>query len=434
MSINPQRLADARRRVGGLRAALQSRGHVIVGYPPSLIAEDLKLLGMSSLADVASRAGENQSVTRHDPPPATSNRNDQMNMQVVPRRAPASNIMRPAGKFASWPDFVRAVAKSSGPGGYRDPRLLAAGATSVTSANVGVDGGFAIPPEYLIEIHEAVRAEQNLLELCDQYFTETNTIEIPIDETTPWGNNGVQANWITEGQPITQSAVYLRNATMRLSKLEVLVPVTEEVASDALGLAVYLRRRAPAAIQNGINLALVQGSGAGTPLGVLNSSALVVVDAEGSQTAGTVIAANATKMFGRLPASSFATAVWLVHPDALPQLPAMNAAGANLFAWAPGMPYGAVGMLIGIPVIPHQCCSPLGAPGDLFLADFSQYFTALKIGGMRQEVSIHLWFDHDIHAFKFVLRVLGQPWLSAPIAPRVGTQTLSPFVTLAARA
>jgi len=166
---------------------------------------------------------------------------------------------------------------------------------------------------------------------------------------------------------------------------------------------------------------------------ILNSPALVVVDKETSQTAATIVGANVAKMLGRLPASSYANAVWLVHPDALPQLPLLNVSGATLFAWAAGLPSGAVGLLLGRPVIPHQVCSTVGESGDIVLADFSQYLAALKTGGLRYQISVHLWFDRDVHAYKFTLRILGQPWLSASIAPRVGTMTQSPFVALAAR-
>jgi len=48
-------------------------------------------------------------------------------------------------------------------------------------------------------------------------------------------------------------------------------------------------------------------------------------------------------------------------------------------------------------------------------------------------VSIHLWFDYDTTAFRFVLRIAGQPWWSAAADPRDGSATYSPFVALAER-
>lgn len=355
-----------------------------------------------------------------------------MHQSSTLRLASTPSILQPAEGFGSWTDFVVAVRKHAV--GPRDPRLAAAAATAITKSGVGTDGGFAVPMPYGEQINNAVRSEKSLLTLTDMWFTEGNAINFPSDQTTAWGANGIKAHWVGEGEPIPQSKVDLQNVSARLDKVEVLLPVTEEMVNDALLLSQYLERKAPEAIDHAINMAIMRGTGAGTPLGVLNSPALVVVDKETSQTAATIVGANVAKMLARLPASSYPNAVWLVHPDALPQLPLLNVNGATLFAWAAGLPSGAVGLLLGRPVIPHQVCSTVGESGDIVLADFSQYMAAVKIGGLRYQISIHLWFDRDVHAYKFTLRVLGQPWLSAPIALRVGTMTQSPFVSLAARA
>ena len=68
------------------------------------------------------------------------------------------------------------------------------------------------------------------------------------------------------------------------------------------------------------------------------------------------------------------------------------------------------------------------------VANMGQYMSGQKVAGLRAETSMHLWFDYDVTAFKFVMRVAGQPWLSAPVSPANGANTYSPFVTLAARA
>ena len=75
----------------------------------------------------------------------------------------------------------------------------------------------------------------------------------------------------------------------------------------------------------------------------------------------------------------------------------------------------------------------LGTQGDIGLADFSQYLIGDK-GGIKVATSIHLRFDYDETAFRFVLRYDGQPWWLSALTPRRGTSTLSPFVVLAVRA
>lgn len=46
---------------------------------------------------------------------------------------------------------------------------------------------------------------------------------------------------------------------------------------------------------------------------------------------------------------------------------------------------------------------------------------------------MHLYFDTAHVAFRFILRVGGMPWWSAPADTLNGSSSLSPYVTLAAR-
>jgi len=89
---------------------------------------------------------------------------------------------------------------------------------------------------------------------------------------------------------------------------------------------------------------------------------------------------------------------------------------------------------MGRPLILTEKAQALGTQGDIGLADFSQYYIGQKAGGgLKTATSIHLRFDYDEVAFRFVMRYDGQPgWLSA-LTPRRGSNTLSPFVVLATR-
>jgi HK97 family phage major capsid protein len=93
-------------------------------------------------------------------------------------------------------------------------------------------------------------------------------------------------------------------------------------------------------------------------------------------------------------------------------------------------PYGT---LFGRPVVPVEYCSTVGDVGDVVLADFSQYVTIDK-GGMQSASSIHVRFLNDEQVLRFIYRVDGEPTWKSPLTPFKGSNTLSPFVTLAARA
>ena len=342
---------------------------------------------------------------------------------------------RSVGEFAS---AVRAAHPSSG-GRNLDPRLIANAPTSYGSEGVGEDGGFAVPPDFRRDIMQKVMGEESMLSRTDQLTSSSNSITIPKDETTPWQTSGgIQAAWEGEGAQFSQSKPSLEQSTIRLNKLTALVPVTEELLSDAPALSTYLRRKTPEKFDFKINDAILNGTGAGQPLGVLNSGALITVNAESGQAADTVRFENIVNMYSRLYSACRQNAVWLINQDVEPQLLTMQfpGTGTAVPAYLPpgGLSAQPYGTLLGRPVIATEAAQTLGDAGDITLVDLRQYMTATKTGGIRQDVSIHLWFDYDVTAFRFVMRVAGQPWWSNAISPKNGSNTRSCFVTLAARA
>lgn len=346
--------------------------------------------------------------------------------------------------FRSFGEFAASVRQ--GARGNVDPRLIANAPSTYSTEGVGADGGFAVPPDFRTSIMEKVMGEASLLGRTDSLPTMSNSITLPSDETTPWQTTGgIQAYWEGEASQINQSKLSLQSNTVRLNKLTALVPVTEELLEDAPTLDGYLRRKVPEKFDFALNLAILQGNGAGRPLGVLNAPATITVAAEGSQAADTVVSANILKIYSRMYAPCRSNAVWLINQDIEQQLMQMtinvknvagseNVGGSAVYIPPGGLSAAPYGTLLGRPVIPTQACETLGDKGDVIFADLSKYLTAIKTGGIRQDVSMHLWFDYDTTAYRFIFRVGGQPWWSSSISPRDGSNTLSCFVTLAERA
>lgn len=337
--------------------------------------------------------------------------------------------------FDTMGDYLRAVIVSSGKGHPVDQRLLANAPTTVGTEGAGPDGGFAVPPDYRSAIQDLILGEESLLARTDQQVSSSNTFTIPTDETTPWQTSGgILAYWVGEQSQMTESKPSFKEVVVKLHKLTVMVPVTEELMEDAPALEAYIPRKAGEKINFEVNRCIVQGTGAGQPLGILNSSSLVEVAAEGSQTADTVNFANIVKMWSRCYGPRRNRAVWLINQDVEPQLLSLVATSAYQTAYMPpgglsGAPYST---LFGRPVIPTQACETLGDKGDIILADLSSYLTVSR--SLRSDMSIHLYFDYDVTCFRFVLRLAGQPWWSTTISARDGSNTYSPFVTLAERA
>ena len=355
-------------------------------------------------------------------------------------RMPRDPVEQNRHGFLDFGEFARSVCRGSRPvNAVIDPRLIMDAPTTITQEGVGVDGGFLVPPEFRREIMQLIMDEEDLLSRTDEGTTSSNSVTEPKDETTPWQDSGgVQVYWDGEADQMTQSKVSLKENTTRLNKLTCLVPVTEEQIEDASQIDSYLRRKVPGKMSFKISNAIINGNGAGKPLGFMNSGALVTVAKESGQAADTIVYENITKMWARMYGPSRRNAVWLHNQDIEPQLDTMSFEGtsSSVPAYFPpgGIADSPYGRLKGRPLIPTQAAQTVGDLGDIMLVDLKQYQTIKKTTGMRTDVSMHLWFDYDVSAFRFILRIAGQPYLSAPIDPLNGSATLSPFVALAARA
>ena len=342
--------------------------------------------------------------------------------------------------FDNVGDFARAVSNASKPGGLAtlDPRIEArADPSTYGNEASGPDGGFAVPPDFVAGIVRRIEAEDSILGLTQPMTSGSNTHVVPADEATPWGSAGIQAYWEAEmGAALTQSKPALKQLRTPLHKVTCLVPVSDELLEDAAGLGSYINQRAPEVVDFKVALAIVQGTGAGQPLGVLNAASTVSVAKKSGQAADTVVGENIDKIWARMYAPFRRDAVWLVNQDIEPQLAAMAFSGDDrpLYVPAGGLSARPYDTLKGRPVLPTQACETLGDKGDMILFSPSQYLSVTKAGGVQAATSVHLWFDWDATAFRFILRVGGQPWLSNTVSARDGSTTYGSAVTLDERA
>ncbi len=350
----------------------------------------------------------------------------------------------PRAGYRTMGEYAISVIEGSRQGATPDDRLLRASLGTFGSEGVGADGGFAVPPDFRKEIVDRLESEDSLLPRTDQLVSSSNNITVPKDDTPDWDTtNGPQANWIAEAAAITQSKPSLENINMKLHKLAVLLPITDELQTDAPALSGFIIKKAPRKIAFKIDLAIVQGTGAGTPLGILNSPATVSVAKFTSQVANTIVGVNIIDMWARLYAPWRRNAVWLINQDIEPQLMTLMKVGKldtgavdtgwGVPLWLPanGLSGSPFSTLLGRPVIATQACETLGDKGDIILSSLDEYLTIQKTTGIRMETSIHLWFDQDAIAFRFIMRIAGQPWLTSAITPRdSGSPTLGAFVTL----
>lgn len=375
------------------------------------------------------------------------------NAPVVPGLPSATRVAPQVKKnagtfdFANYSDFIQTVKNA---GLKNDDRQEAAinrlqnATTTYGNEGVGQDGGFLVPPDFRTAIWKKVTGEDSLFARVEQFVTSSNGLTFPKDEVTPWDTtNGIQAYWGGEGDVKTPSKPQFETASLRLAKLFCLVPVTDELLEDAAGLESWLRVKAPEKMQSRLNTSLVRGNGVGKPLGFLNAPSLITVTKVPSQDAATILAENVMAMWSRMRAQNRSRAVWIANQDIETQLMLMRFPGEDgaptTNPWPLYMPSGGLssapfGTLLGRPVVFIEPASTIGTTGDLSLVDWSQYMGLTKGRDIQTDVSIHLYFDQDLTAFRFVLRVNGQPMWNNPIAPENGSLTRSWAVTTETRA
>ena len=357
------------------------------------------------------------------------------------------------GPFESLGAQLVAVARADVPNASDiDQRLMWMG-PSGASEGIASDGGFLVQSDFLPDLLGSVFSTGEVLSRLNVLGlgAGSNGIKLnAIDETSRANGSrfgAIQGYWTGEAATATASQPKFRKIGMELEKLTGLCYATDELLQDAVALESWLRDAFKEELQFKIEDAVINGSGAGMPLGILNSPATITVNKETSQVAATLVAENILKMWARLPASSRKTAIWLINQDVEPQLYQLNIKIKNVAGsenvggipvqagpvfLPPGTNGNTYGTLMGRPVVPVEYCATLGTTGDVILCDLSQYL-AIDKGGLQGQSSIHVRFLFDETAFRFVYRFNGQPKLAAPVTPFKGSNTISPFVILQTR-
>lgn len=338
----------------------------------------------------------------------------------------------PTHGFKGVGEFAMAVKAAMSPGGRIDPRLLIGAAPSNYLESAGTSGeGFLLPTEFRQEIYELVFNDP----LVDRFTfepTSTGAVDLLADESTPWGATGVKAYWRSEGSQMTGTKPGIVRRTTRTDQLYAFVTATDELLRDAPLLDSRIRRAAAQAITWKVGEALITGTGAGQPLGILNAAATVSVAKETSQVADTINAANVLKMFARAIKQG-GSLFWLANDDVVPQLATMTI-GTQPAWMAPSALISAPGgMLLGQPIIFSEHADTVGDKGDLILINPAGYHAIRRTDAPEFASSIHLYFDYGMTAFRWTFEIGGQPFLSAPVTPAKSSSTKSHFVTLDAR-
>jgi len=306
------------------------------------------------------------------------------------------------------------------------------------SSVVPSEGGFLIP--------EILRSELLALSLENAIVRPRarvipmDSLRVPfpsIDSTSNVSSvyGGIVAYWTEEGATLTASSASFGRVVLDAKKLTTYAQVPNELMSDSLiSMQALLDQLFPEALGWYEDDAFLNGNGVGMPLGVFNSAAAITVAAEPSQPADSVVWENFVKMYARMLPQSLNRAVWLIPPNAFPELAtmALSVGTGGSAIWLTNGTSGPPTTILGRPVIVTEKAPKLGDAGDISFVDFGFYLI-----GDRQVMSAmsspHYRFGNDETAYRIIERVDGRPWLNSAITPKNNSDTLSPVVKLGAR-
>ena len=372
------------------------------------------------------------------------------------RRADVRVLSAPEAPYAGYGEhgfgiFMRDVAKACGRPAVVSERLgkwqrRCESKTALTgSTTVEYDdsqGGYLIPQEWSTRLHN-VQIEASTIRPRATFFpmgSNRLAINAVVDEDhTSNLFGGISLYRPGEAEQKTSSKATFRQIELTLHKIVGITRVSDEMIEDSpQSIETLITQLFGQAVGWQEDDDFMNGTGIGQPLGVINAPCMIAQAAEPVQAADTVIAQNIVNMWSRLHTMSHRNAVWMCNPTVLPQLYLMGIAvgtgGSVVFTPAGGLSASPYASLMGRPLIPTEHLPTLGDAGDIILADWTQYAIGGKSnsGAPNVESSMHLYFDYDVVAFRFVLRYDGQPMWRAALTPANGT-TVGPFVQLAAR-
>jgi HK97 family phage major capsid protein len=228
-------------------------------------------------------------------------------------------------RFPSFGAQLAAVMRAGQPGGVVDPRLRITSSASGLNETIPSDGGFLVQQDFSTELLKDVFETGILASRCRRVpiSGNANSMKLPgLDETsrasTRWG--GIVGYWEEEAGEKSASKPKFRKIELNLKKLIGLCYATDELLSDAAALEGVIRQGFVSEFGFLLDDAIINGTGAGQPLGILNTGCLVQVNKETGQKAATVLAENVINMWSRLFASSRPNAVWLINQNIEPPL------------------------------------------------------------------------------------------------------------------
>ena len=214
----------------------------------------------------------------------------------------AKGYKGPQSAFKSFGHMITSGMKSHRSGDWQSQHGSIYKNIEGMSVEVGSDGGYLVPPEYAAGILDR-EWTNDLWGRTDNYTVSGNGMIFTRNAETSRRNGGrhggVMGYWLGEGRSMPDSKPTLKQISLRLKKLAVVIFMTEELMADAAAAEAHARKKAREEFQFMLGASVFEGTGVGQPTGIHNGGSLNVIAKEAAQQPGTIVSENIDKMWMR---------------------------------------------------------------------------------------------------------------------------------------
>lgn len=347
----------------------------------------------------------------------------------------------------TWPAFLRAVLSP-------DDSSVRQYIANAMAERIPSEGGFLVPEYLRSQVLSYMTSA--VIRPCAMVLPMSSLrLPVPVLDN-PSQANGAQAlggltfGMVEEGAPIPASTPGFGRAVLEARKVAALLQDTpNELVSDAAGaFGEFLARTIAAGYAWAEDDWFFTGTGVGQPQGLVNAPCQVPVP---RSTAGAVMLADIVAMTKALhPAAKQAAMTpdithvkWLLSASALDQLLELYLlpAGSAPTSGTPVTPSDWMSLgdgdkvgpsLLGIPAVVTDHQPATGTPGDVILADLSQYLIGDRLAMTVERSAQGSGFAKDTSNFRIRSRVDGRYWIQSATTTEAGSGAgqVSPVVVL----
>jgi len=282
-------------------------------------------------------------------------------------------------------------------------------AKTMLSSNAG--DASLIPQEFVQQILELPSEGTSLMNWVNIVPCQTGTLTIPrLIQTDANEFGGVSFSWISEGVQKPETEPDFQQITIDTHELAGYTEVSLRMLSRSVfDLEAYLTNLYRAAMQDTLTNVIINGSGVGQPLGVINTTTIRTVP---RAAAGLVGYSDLVRLKHQLQSYHRGNAKWVADATAVERLELLTDAQTRPVFRAT-IADAQYDRMIGYPYLETERAPNVGTAGDIIFADWSWYWLVVE-----EEVVIkrsdHFKFRNNLAAFVAYAVIGGRP-----VEPRV---------------